>query len=46
MAITIVRTYGMARFNFSGKLLCSSELALLLSDLYALYSGLDIWCIS
>src|SRR5580700_3295685 len=46
MAITIVLTCGMARFNFSGRLLCNGELAPLLSDRYALYSGWDIWCIS
>jgi hypothetical protein len=46
MAITIVLTYGMARFSFPGKLLCIGALATVVSDLYALYRGADIWCIS
>src|ERR1019366_3764951 len=46
IAITIVRTCGMARLSFSGKPICACEFAFCLSVRYALYSGRDIWCIS
>src|ERR1700686_4837972 len=46
MAITMLRTCGMARLSFSGKPICAWELAFCVSVRYALYRGLDIWCIS
>src|ERR1017187_6249954 len=46
MAITMVRTCGMARLSFSGKPFCACEFAFCLSVRYALYRGRDIWCIS
>jgi hypothetical protein len=36
IALTIALACGMARFNFSGRLLCGSAAAFRLSDLYAL----------
>src|SRR5664279_3905894 len=46
MAITMLRTCGMARLSFSGKPICACEFAFCLSVRYALYRGRDIWCIS